>query len=37
MHPNLKGLQWDFVKDQKKLGKLFKNVFSIPPESKISS
>jgi hypothetical protein len=37
MHPNLKGLQWDFVKDQKKLGKLFKNVFTIPPESKISS
>ena len=37
MHPNLKNLQWNFVKYQKELGKVFKNVFSIPPESKISS
>jgi len=37
MHPNLKGLHWNFVNAQKKIGESFKNVFIIPPESKISS
>ena len=37
MHPRLKGVKWDFVKNTLDLSKKFENVEVIGPESKISS
>jgi len=37
MHPNLSNLRWSFVRGLGEINKNFKNVFVIPPESKIST
>jgi hypothetical protein len=37
MHPNLSGVRWNYVNEQKKIGNKFNNVTVIDPDSKISS